>query len=1025
VLRFMRSFFHPERAPVRGRQPTTLVARGAARTTQDRHLLPVGELVISRYAAVLPRPYRERMATWQRPEPPPRWLRMTQPAYVGRGRQFEALEQAWAGVTAGGRQAVFVGAEAGGGKTRFVVEAALALHAEGAAVLAGACREDMGLALDPFVDPVAAYLAGLDRSNPELRPGTLGHLETVTAGAGWDGRDDLQRSELYAAVVEALRSASELAPVVLVLEDLHWAGQAARDLLKYVVTRTDELPLLVLGTLRSAPPDRSAALSEVVSDLFRLEGVSRLDLAGLDVEEITTYLERNRLRTGGEARRTAAILRDATGGNPFLLRETCRGLVGEAADWAPSAPVSFAGTTAARLTALSEDERLVVVVAAVMGEDVAVAELAGAAGRYAGRPLDRGTVLTALAGAKSAGLLDPGGGDATTARFPHALARDAVVATLTDLERARVHEAIALELDQAHPAAGRRTVRLAAHFAGAAVLGHEAEAVRHLTAAGDQARAASAHVEAADCYERAASYALDPLERDRLLLVAARSALQGWQNDRSRRLDELVMQGVDPELRLRAAIGHAATAWRDGRDARHSRGLLQAMLAGYPDAPADLAVHATASLARLEAWTGHPDAGRRLGAAAREDARALGDAELLAKVLSITMNDGTGFDELDELIARGEELARTPLSGSMLSGLGPGAFHRAASHYVRGDPEPLAAAARELEDIADATLQPFWVWVSRVMAFATALCRAELERAADLLAAARTRVTEGSQGGAGPDGIMSFALRRETGLPPSARAFLARPSASRTWPPASLALATELREPDLAAEWLHHILRGDLTPLRTSATWPAALSFLVDAAVLLDDADAAERLLPMVGRYAGHNLLAAEFLHPLGSADLPLARLLSLLGRPGAEAHFEAALAMNERMGATLHVATTLAAQARHLMLRRAPGVDASAAAGRARVLAERYGLARVARDLDELTALERPRWGLTRREQEVLGLLGRGLSNREISAALFISEYTAANHVRSILMKTRSANRTQAAVLAGSAGDADERPVR
>jgi DNA-binding NarL/FixJ family response regulator len=73
-----------------------------------------------------------------------------------------------------------------------------------------------------------------------------------------------------------------------------------------------------------------------------------------------------------------------------------------------------------------------------------------------------------------------------------------------------------------------------------------------------------------------------------------------------------------------------------------------------------------------------------------------------------------------------------------------------------------------------------------------------------------------------------------------------------------------------------------------------------------------------------------------------------------------------------------------------------------------------VTRDLAEFDASAQPRWGLTTREQEVLRLLGVGLSNREIAETLVISEHTAANHVRAILMKTNSANRTQAAVLAG-----------
>ena len=219
------------------------------------------------------------MPTWQRPEPPARWLRMTQPAFVGRRHQFDALEQAWTGVVDGARQVVFVGAEAGGGKTRFVVEAALALHSEGAGVIWGACSQDMGLAHDPFVEPMATLLAALlpDDDGPTLRETTLDRLRTLTASRGGWGNsdaDDLLRSELYSFVVEALAWATSVRPVVLVLEDLHWAGPAGRDLLRYVVSRTDDQPLLILATMRSTPPDRSSGLSETVSELNRSRACS-------------------------------------------------------------------------------------------------------------------------------------------------------------------------------------------------------------------------------------------------------------------------------------------------------------------------------------------------------------------------------------------------------------------------------------------------------------------------------------------------------------------------------------------------------------------------------------------------------------------------------------------------------------------------------------------------------------------------------------------------------------------------------
>ena len=234
------------------------------------------------------------MPTWQRPPPPARWLRSTQPAFAGRGSTFEVLEGVWQAVLGGVRQTVFVGADAGGGKSRFVAEAALALHEQGAGILCGSCCDGMGLAHDPFVHPVVTLLDSLrpEETTPGLSPSTIDLLTALTA-ATVRTRNEPQPTpvELGRALVDALRWAAAERPVVLVLEDLHWAGAAARDLLRVLVTAPEEQQLLVLATTRNAAPDRSLELSRVTSALFRRDDVHRLDLPGLDADEIVDYLQ--------------------------------------------------------------------------------------------------------------------------------------------------------------------------------------------------------------------------------------------------------------------------------------------------------------------------------------------------------------------------------------------------------------------------------------------------------------------------------------------------------------------------------------------------------------------------------------------------------------------------------------------------------------------------------------------------------------------------------------------------------------
>jgi DNA-binding CsgD family transcriptional regulator len=952
-------------------------------------------------------------------DPPTRWLRMTQPAFVGRGPEFDVMERVWQDVSAGVRRVVFVGAEAGGGKSRFVVESALALHGEGAGVLWGSCVAEMGLAYDPFVEPLRALLGAVqpDGDGPSLDPLAVERLGALTGTRAAQPDAGVLLEDMSRAVAEALRWASGVRPVVLVLEDLHWAGPAALEVLKYVVRRCVDLPLLVLCTMRSPRPSVPTELGAVVSGLFAADGVLRLDLAGLDVAEITTYLVRNSIVGGVGARQAAAALRDSTGGNPFLLREVCRQLDPEAVlasrPGAIAAPGAYAALVAERLGALPALGRDVIRVAAVMGEEVDVGELSAAVERLVGDKVSRGETVAALELAKAVGLLDTTALEDAAARFPHALARQAVIETVSDLERAQIHAAVAQTLED-RPSARRRTVRLAAHFAGTAVLGFETQASHYLAEAGDLTSAASAHAEAADYYERAARFAQDGRARDELRLSAARSALLGWQGERARSLDEAVAESPDPEIRLRAAIGYSTASWRDGRGTVTARRLLADALLAPDDGPADLRVIATVCLARAHAWTGDPATGRLLGSRAIARAHELGDPELLARVLSISLNDGSGFEQIDQTLERTRELMGLAAGTKTQAWLGRVHYHRCACYYVKGEPDELAAAARDLEWVADQTRQPFWTWVSDAVAFGRALSRGDLASAEAVLGrTARNSEAAGhSVSSTGADGLMTFALRRETGLPAGAAAFLPHPGDAGAWPPAALALAAEVREADTCRGWLQQIMSSDLDIFQASASWPAALGYLVDAAVWLGDVAVAERLLPLVARYEGFNLLGSEFLHPLGSADLPLAMLESLLGRPDARAHFESALAMNERMGATLHIAHTLVAYARHLNTHPAPGVSAGTLSARARALAEDHGLRRVRRDLDELAPRRTTPWGLTAREDEVLGLLQRGLSNRGIARTLVISEHTAANHVRNILMKTHSSNRTQAAML-------------
>ncbi len=938
------------------------------------------------------------------------------------------LTGAWDAAAGGARQLVFVGGEPGVGKSRLVIEAASVLQDTGAAVLLGRCVDDMGAPYQPFVEPIEAILAAIAAGQVVVGGATGGELErlrTIVGGAdrpgGGVGPGQQFTRQLFQAGTQAVLAAARTRPLVLVLEDLQWAGDTSLQLLRYLAQRTSDSRLLILATHRTTLADRSSELIATVASLYRLDGVGRIDLSGLATEDITEFLVRGARVSARAARGPAAVLRDQTGGNPFLLREMLRELSVAADPASPidlsalgeeelRAPESVCDNILHRLEGMPTLHRRTVETAAVIGEEFSVALLAAACSDDS--VADPATAFSGLDAAIAVGLVEPGQEQDGVFRFPHAIARQAVLDLMTQYQRARDHARVAQALEEHFPAADLRIQRLAHHYACAQSLGHGAKAVQYLVQAAQAARTALAHQEAARSFERAAAITDDPDQRDELRLQSASSYLHASKFVRAREINEQLTTTTSGLGRLRAAIGFEAASWRTGQPGERAVQLLTPALAGVERGTA-VQVWGIAALGRACAFAGDYATATEHGVLSVELARQTGDPAVLAMALEIGMHDGMSPHLLAGKLDRANELAGLAEQLGDLRHLGPAAHYRGAVSYVLGDPLALAAAHADFVRTVRATGEPFWEWVQRCMSALRQFVGADFVAVQKTITeAAELSRTFGPGGGTdGAAGLQQFIVRRETGGLERARSLLTGDEEpTEHWAPGLLAMYCELELPEPTARLLTFLLDRELPQLRTSSTWPAVLGFLCEATIWLNDRDAAERLHPLISEYAGLNLMGAEFLAALGSADRQLGGIESVLGLPSADDRFVAALEMDTRMGSPVHAATTLASHVGHL--RRAGDTSArvAAMAERAAQLSEQHGLIRVRRLLDSVTPAPVRPAGLTVREAEVLGLIGDGLSNRQIARVLMISENTAANHVRNILMKTGAANRTQAA---------------
>ncbi|HWM07996.1 MAG TPA: AAA family ATPase [Solirubrobacteraceae bacterium] len=935
--------------------------------------------------------------------------------FVGRASELARLRSLIPWAEGEGRRVALIGGEAGSGKSRLAREFAAGAAADGALVLYGACDAVVHPPYGPFVEALdhLARVTGPDELREALGAtgGELSRLlPDLMPEAPVADDPDTGRHRLHTAVTDLLETVGRRRPVLLVLEDAHWADAPTLGLLRHLARAGGYARLLLLATFRDTEADMPDALSEALADLRRSEDVVRLRLAGLSGDEVSEFVHR---AAGGELDHLALAITEMTAGNPFLVCELWRSLLdSDAAEVSElGTPESVREVVARRLARLRPATGDLLELAATAGAEFGLDVVGG------------GTeVLGSLEEAVASGMIEESPSRRLAYRFAHELVRRSLYDGLSAVRRAELHLRVGEALEGSGERSPRQLADLAHHFAAAAPFGGTARAVEYNVLA---ARAASAALD----FDAAAEQLRVALELG-IEAPAERAALQlelGTARHRAGRAVDAIAafaeaaaiatETGDAELLARAAIGYENACWRPVITDELAVDLLERAADALGPEPSQLRVGVLGGLARALEIRGQ----HARGASARGDAvamaRELGDRAALARVLvgsyweRGTRSPGQVLAMLTEACDIADELGDVELRAEAM-------LWRVSAYVVLCDLESARREVTTVLETAERTAQPFNIHVAEHIGSSLALCEGRLADAEVMAERSHewSRLLTGRDA-SGVYGIQMFGVRREQGrlaeLAPVIRLLAGEPGGGGAWRPGLASLLTELGMAVEARRELARVAADGLDEFRASL-WLAALTYLTDACAALGDEAMAALLYPELAPYEGANVMIGHGVACYGSADRHLGMLAATLGEwDRATSHFERALALNRQMGAHTWVAHTAYEHGRMLLRRRGDRAHADALLGEAGALAERIGMPALRARIGALgaaPAVSGPPDGLSFREVQILGLVAKGLSNREIGTELFISEHTAANHIRSILRKTSCANRTEAA---------------